>query len=75
MPQNSKPFHEEINLAKRLCGPHKTALRAKWAALVLIMLLCLMHVEIKCYVNAEVIFIALFLYWSARSSQFFFVLF
>ena len=25
----SKPFHEEINRAKRPCGPHKTASRAK----------------------------------------------
>ena len=37
----SKPFHEKINRAKRPCGPHKTASRAKcgpratgWAALV-----------------------------------------
>ena len=37
----SKPIHEEINCAKRPCGPHKTASRAKcgpratgWAALV-----------------------------------------
>ena len=36
----SKPFNEEINRAKRPCGPHKTASRAKrgprttgWAAL------------------------------------------
>ena len=39
----SKPFHEEINRAKRPCGPHKTASWAKcgpratgWAALYLV---------------------------------------
>ena len=25
LPQNGKPFHEEINRGKRPCGPHKTA--------------------------------------------------
>ena len=40
LPENGKPFHEEIKRAKRPLGPHKIASRAKcgsratsWAAL------------------------------------------
>ena len=29
LPQNGKPFHEEINHTKRPWGPHETALLAK----------------------------------------------
>ena len=55
LPENGKPFHEEINHVKRPCGPHKIASRAKcgsramgWAALLYSTLYCCIEIKMIC---------------------------